>query len=77
MRRALGFGALVWLLCVPGCLRTRIDLCAQVPPHPECAYLDAGRDAPGTDAPADAPSSDAGEVDAGAGDTGTGTTDAD
>lgn len=45
-----------------GCLRTRFDLCAQDPPDPACAYLDAGdvRDA-GIDGGADAGSvSDAG-----------------
>lgn len=44
--------ALVVGLAVPGCLRTRIDRCAEIPPHPECAALDAGRDAP-ADAPVD------------------------
>jgi hypothetical protein len=47
-----------------GCLRTRVDLCAQVPPHPECAYLDAGRDAPPTDAPPSDAAPDDGSVDA-------------
>ncbi len=57
------------LLSTGGCLRNRIDLCAMVPPHPECAFLDAGRadaptdaaptDAGPTDAPADAPATDA------------------
>lgn len=35
-----------------GCLRNRIDLCAMVPPHPECTFLDAGVIRP--DAPTDA-----------------------
>lgn len=47
-------------LVLPGCLRTRIDRCAEIPPHPECAALDAGRDAPADDAGAsDAPAEDA------------------
>jgi hypothetical protein len=36
----------VWLIAMmlvltPGCLRTKFDLCAQDPPDPNCAYLDA------------------------------------
>jgi len=55
MRRSLLVAVLLAVVLLGGCLRTRIDLCVQVPPHPECAYLDAGRDSPGTDAPNDAP----------------------
>jgi hypothetical protein len=41
-------------LCASGCLRTKFDLCATDPPDPQCAYLDAGADAPGDDAGSDA-----------------------
>ncbi len=41
-------------LFAAGCLRTKFDLCAQDPPDPQCAYLDAGADAPVSDAGADA-----------------------
>jgi hypothetical protein len=71
--RALGLALL--LAAAPGCLRNRIDRCAEIPPHPECAPLDAGRDAtsdgevpdtPGDDVPGeDTPGLDAGAVDAG------------
>lgn len=65
MRRASFVGVFLVALALTGCLRTRVDLCAQVPPHPECAILDAGRDAPVTDAPADGPVADDAPADAG------------
>lgn len=63
MLRALAFVVVIGALA-SGCLRTKFDLCAQLPPDPNCAYLDGGADAgvvpsdAGTDAAADAPTTD-------------------
>ena len=32
-------------LVLSGCLRTAFNRCTEIPPHPECAFLDAGVDA--------------------------------
>lgn len=69
----LGLLVILGPLGLGGCLRTRVDLCAQVPPHVECAYLDAGRDSPAADIPGDAPMDEPGldsGIDAGALDAG-------
>ena len=81
MRVAIAMALVVSL--TPGCLRTEFDLCAEDPPDPNCAFLDAqdasgdaGVDAPadaGVDAPLDAgldAGADAG-LDAGAADAST------
>lgn len=62
----LGLASLVLGLALPGCLRTKFDLCVQDPPDPNCAYLDAGTDTGASDAGADAGAADAGAADAGA-----------
>ena len=51
--------AVLIVLALSGCLRTKFDLCTESPPNPECAFLDAGRDA-GADG-----SSDGGPTDGG------------
>ncbi|GAB4199226.1 MAG: hypothetical protein OHK0013_09160 [Sandaracinaceae bacterium] len=67
MRRATALLAiLVTTSASAGCLRRRYDLCAEVPPHPECP-LDgavAGDAAPDAGPIADAPTSDAPTSDA-------------
>lgn len=53
----------VWTIVIAlffsGCLRVSFDRCTEAPPHPECAALDAGRDAGALDAAADGAASDA------------------
>ena len=67
MRRA----GVVWVaLALSGCLRVSFDRCAEVPPHPECAALAAGRDAAALDAAVDAAGSDVPTADAGSPDAG-------
>jgi hypothetical protein len=58
MRRVLALA--LALALTPGCLRNKFDLCAQDPPDPNCAYLDA-QDASG-DAGIDAPSDVGGDA---------------
>ena len=48
-----------------GCLRSKFDLCNADPPDPECAALDAGRDAGIDAATEDGGTGDTGPVDAG------------
>lgn len=68
-----GAALLLLGLALSGCLRISFDRCTEVPPHPECAALDAGRDA-AADAgvPEDAPGDVGGDApdDAGADDGG-------
>ena len=51
--RALFFVLVVGALA-SGCLRNKFDLCAQDPPDPNCAYLDATAIDGGVDAALDA-----------------------
>ena len=73
LRTALLLAAFTLALLCSGCLRTRFDLCAEQPPHPDCLAIDGAIDAAGLDAGApdasaalDASASD----DASAGDAG-------
>jgi hypothetical protein len=58
--RALVVAVVIGMLA-SGCLRNKFDLCAQLPPDPNCAYLDASTDASadaGLDASIDAATTD-------------------
>jgi hypothetical protein len=55
--RALLFVVVIGALA-SGCLRNKFDLCAQDPPDPNCAYLDASNDAVESDAGTDAATTD-------------------